>query len=116
MTTKQFILCIGILYSFILLYSRGFIGALLVDLLNNSAYRKRSKGQTFCQWFLYTRFRDVLPKWVLVSYYVILAFYPSVALVGTALFLIFPNLISFAAYIVKILFVFTFAAILLKID
>ena len=116
MTIKQFILCIGILYSFILLYSRVFIGALLVDLLNNSAYRKRSKGQTFWQWFLCTKFRDVIPKWVLVSYYVILAFYPSVALVGTALFLIFPNLISFATYVVKILFVFTFAAILWKKD
>ena len=114
MTIKQFILCIGILYSFILLYSRVFIGALLVDLLNNSAYRKRSKGQTFWQWFWYTRFRDVIPRWVLISYYMILAFYPSVALLGSALFLIFPALLPFLSSLTKILVILTFVPIILS--
>ena len=104
MTIKQFILCMVILYGLTFFVIRGFISGQKVYQLNRSALRKREKGQSVWQWFWYTRFRDVIPRWVLITYYVILAFYPSVALVGIVLFLIFPNLISFATYIVKFLF------------
>ena len=114
MTIKQFILCIGILYGIIFLDARSFIAGLKVYQLNSSAYRKRSKGQTFWQWFWYTRFRDVIPRWVLISYYMILAFYPSVALLGSALFLIFPALLPFLSSLTKILIILTFVPIILS--
>ena len=103
-----------ILYGLTFFVIRGFISGQKVYQLNRSALRKREKGQTFWQWFWYTRFRDVIPRWVLISYYMILAFYPSVALLGSALFLIFPALLPFLSSLTKILIILTFVPIILS--
>ena len=51
---------IGYLLSFI--YIRGFISGEKDYQLNTSAIKKRNKGQTFKEWFLYSRFREEIPK------------------------------------------------------
>lgn len=57
--------------SFLIFYfsTRSFISGVIDYCLNTSARKKRRKGQTFKEWFFYTRFRDVIPKIMLVWYF-----------------------------------------------
>lgn len=49
-------------------YLRGFLFGLKRYRLNISAYNKRRKGESFAEWFLYTRYRDVIPQFFYVFY------------------------------------------------
>lgn len=40
--------------------------------LNNSAQKKRKKGETIREWFFYTRYRQEIPKFFLGLYFVVL--------------------------------------------
>ena len=40
--------------------------------LNNSAYKKRKKGETIKEWFLYSRYKDIIPKTLYILYYVLI--------------------------------------------
>ena len=40
--------------------------------LNNSAYKKKKKGETFKEWMLYSRYKAEIPKILLTLYYCIL--------------------------------------------
>ena len=51
---------------------RGFLLGIKEYPLNTSARKKRKKGQTFKEWFLYTRYREEIPKFFLVLYFLIL--------------------------------------------
>ena len=51
---------------------RGFISGLKVYQLNNSAYKKRKKGETIKEWFLYSRYKDIIPKTLYILYYVLI--------------------------------------------
>lgn len=55
------------LISFIFL--RGFLYGIKQYKLNNSAYKKRKKDETIKEWFFYSRYKDVLPKFLLYFYY-----------------------------------------------
>lgn len=66
------ILAIFLLWILSLIFARGFLYGLKFYQLNNSAYKKRVKGQTLKEWFLYSRFRDVIPKGLLVFYFLIM--------------------------------------------
>ena len=67
---------IGYLLSFI--YIRGFISGEKDYQLNTSAIKKRNKGQTFKEWFLYSRYREEIPKILLILYFVVVAIHPLV--------------------------------------
>ena len=44
--------------------------------LNNSAYKKRKKGENFREWLFYTRYKEEIPKILRVLYYAVLIIHP----------------------------------------
>lgn len=58
--------------------------------LNKNAYKKRKKGMTFQEWFLYTRYRKELPKILMRLYFVITVGHPLVLAVCFLLYLVGP--------------------------
>ena len=54
------------------LYMRCFLGCVIHYQLNKSAERKRRKGQSKKEWFLYSRFRDVLPRLAVIWYLILI--------------------------------------------
>ena len=63
-----------ILLSFILsfAYIRSFLAGLKRYQLNNSAYKKRKKGESFKEWVFYSRYKKEIPKFLLMFYYCVL--------------------------------------------
>ena len=59
-------------------FIRGFLGGVKIYLLNNNARKKRNKGQTFKEWFLYSRYRKEIPKILLILYFVIVIIHPLI--------------------------------------
>lgn len=53
-------------------YIRCFFYGLIRYQLNNSAYKKRKKRQSFKEWLFYDRFKEEIPKILRVIYYSIL--------------------------------------------
>lgn len=49
--------------------------------LNTSARKKRKKGETIREWFLYTRYREEIPKFFLGLYFVIVFLHAAVLIV-----------------------------------
>ena len=54
---------------------RSCISSIICYRLNTSARKKRRKNQSFKEWFLYTRYRDVVPKFFLIWYFVRIGVY-----------------------------------------
>ena len=50
-------------------FERSRVSTILSYLLNKSNCKKRKKGQNFWEWFAYSRFKDVLPRSILIRYY-----------------------------------------------
>lgn len=44
--------------------------------LSKNERKKRKKGQTFKEWFLYSRYRSEIPKYLIWLYYVVLIIHP----------------------------------------
>ena len=44
--------------------------------LNNSAYKKRKKGENFKEWLFYSRYKEEIPKILRVFYYTVLTIHP----------------------------------------
>ena len=61
-----FVIVTSYLLSF--LFIRGFLWGVKEYPLNNSARKKRKKGETFKEWFLYSRYRKEIPKILLILY------------------------------------------------
>lgn len=66
------IISVLILFSISFFYIRSFLSGIKTYQLNNSAYKKRKKGETFKEWFFYTRWKKEIPKILLVLYYVVI--------------------------------------------
>ena len=49
--------------------------------LNNSAYKKRKKGETFKEWLFYSRYKEEIPKILHVLYYTVLVIHPACLIV-----------------------------------
>lgn len=58
--------------------------------LNKNAVKKRKKGMTLKEWFLYTRYREEIPKLLLFLYFVIVIGHPLVLAICFLLFLLGP--------------------------
>ena len=58
--------------------------------LNKNAFKKRKKGLTFKEWFLYTRYREEIPKILLFLYFFIVIGHPLVLLVFFLIYLMGP--------------------------
>ena len=59
-------------------YMRLFLGCITIYQLNNSARKKRLKGQSLKERFLYSRFRDVLPRLAVIWYFIVVAIHPLI--------------------------------------
>ena len=57
---------------------RGFLGSVIYYQLNKNAIKKRKKGQSLKEWFLYSRFRDVLPRLAVIWYFIVVAIHPLI--------------------------------------
>ena len=82
------IFVIAVSYILAFLSIRGLFGGIKRYLLNNSAEKKRNKGQTLKEWFLYSRYRKEIPKILLILYFTIVLFYPIVLIACLILYLI----------------------------
>ena len=71
-----FVIVTSYLLSF--LFIRGFLCGVKEYPLNNSARKKRKKGETFKEWFLYRRYRKEIPQILLILYFVIIIIHPLI--------------------------------------
>ena len=80
---------IALLLSFLLcfFYIRCFLNGLKTYQLNNSAYKKRKKGETFGEWLIYSRYKEEIPKALRVLYFVVLFSHPACVIICALLHL-----------------------------
>ena len=71
-----FVVVFMYLVSFI--YIRGFLSGLKRYQLTDKVIKKRNMGQTFKDWFLYSRYREEIPKILLNLYFVVVVIHPIV--------------------------------------
>ena len=73
---------LGIILSFLVIFCtvRLFLDGIKTYQLNNSAYKKRKKGQTLKEWFCHTRFKKEIPKILMSLYWFIISLH-GVALI-----------------------------------
>ena len=57
---------------------RGFLYSIILYQMNKSAVKKREKGQSLKERFLYSRFRDVLPRLAVIWYFIVVAIHPLI--------------------------------------
>lgn len=81
---------IALLLSFLLcfFYIRCFLNGLKTYQLNNSAYKKRKKGETFGEWLIYSRYKEEIPKSLKVLYFIVLFSHPAAVMICVLLHLI----------------------------
>ena len=74
---------IVILLSFLIAFLdvRGFFYGIKRYQLNNSAYKKRKKEETFKEWLFYSRYKEEIPKILRVLYYTVLIIHPTCLIV-----------------------------------
>jgi len=65
---QVFVIIFSLLQGFWMI--RCFLGGLIFYQLNKSAYKKRKKGQTLKESFLYSRFRGEIPKVFITLYFI----------------------------------------------
>ena len=58
-------------------YIRSFLWGVKRYQLNNSAYKKRKKGESFKEWLFYSRYKEEIPKILRVFYYSLLIIHPA---------------------------------------
>ena len=76
MSFKNQVIVILLCYLISLLFVRGFLYGIKRYQLNNSAYNKRKKGETFKEWLFYSRYKEEIPKILRVLYYTVLIIHP----------------------------------------
>lgn len=76
MSFKNQCVVIILCYFISLLFVRGFLYGIKRYQLNNSAYKKRKKGETFKEWLFYSRYKEEIPKMLRVLYYTVLVIHP----------------------------------------
>lgn len=76
MSFKNQVIVILLCYFISLLFARGFLYGIKRYQLNNSAYKKRKKGETFKEWLFYNRYKEEIPKILRALYYTVLIIHP----------------------------------------
>ena len=78
---------ISILIMFVMFFTflRLFLGGIKLYQLNNSAYKKRKKGETFKEWLLYSRYKEEIPT-VLRAFYFLVLLIHTAALISCCIF------------------------------
>ena len=76
MSFKNQVVVILLCYFISFVFVRGFLYGIKRYQLNNSAYKKRKKGETFKEWLFYSKYKEELPKMLRVLYYTVLIIHP----------------------------------------
>lgn len=63
------LVALTLMFVYIYLLVRSYINGAISYCLNRNAEKKRRKGQSIKEWFLFSRFRDVIPRIMLVWYF-----------------------------------------------
>ena len=77
MNFKNQVIVIILCYFISFLYARGFLYGIKRYQLNNSAYKKRKKGESFKEWLGYNRYTEEIPKVLRILYYFVLLIHPT---------------------------------------
>lgn len=113
MTVGEQLLVIFLMFLLSFVSLRGFILGVKRYLLNKSAYKKRKKGETLKEWFLYSRYREDLPKSLIIFYFCMLIVHLLGGCVCIAVcFLDFSSIIGDIS--AKVVLWFDFLCILLR--
>ena len=67
---QQIYINFGVLF-ITMYYYRGFLDGAVLYQINNSAYKKRKKNQSFQEWLLFSRFKEEIPRVFMLLYYTI---------------------------------------------
>lgn len=76
MSFKNQVIVILLCFFIAFIYVRGFLYGIKRYQLNNSAYKKRKKGENFKEWLFYSRYKEELPKILRLLYYTVLIIHP----------------------------------------
>lgn len=76
MSFKNQIIVILLCFLIAFLDVRCFLYGIKRYQLNNSAYKKRKKGETFKEWLFYSRYKEEIPKILRALYYTVLIIHP----------------------------------------
>ena len=79
------------------IFIRGFLYGIKRYQLNNSAYKKRKKDESFLEWLFYSRYRKEIPKILFILYICVLFIHPICIL--ACLLMYFIELQSALAYV-----------------
>lgn len=63
-------------YALALMFIRGFLYGVKRYQLNNSAYKKRKRQESFKEWLFYSRYKEEIPKILRILYFVVLIIHP----------------------------------------
>ena len=77
MSFKNQIVVIILCFCLSFLFLRGFIYGIKRFQLNNSAYKKRKKGESFKEWLFYSRYTEEIPKLLRVLHGLVLIIHLS---------------------------------------
>lgn len=77
MSLKNQLIAIVLCFLISFIYIRGVLYGVKRYQLNNSAYKKRKKGEPFKEWLFYSRYKAEIPKILLVLYYSVLILHPA---------------------------------------
>lgn len=77
MSFKNQVIIIILCYFVSFLFIRGFLYGIKRYQLNNSAYKKRKKGESFKEWLFYNRYTEEIPKMLRLLYYFVLLIHPT---------------------------------------
>ena len=70
---------------------RDFLSGEIVYQMSYRAFRRKKKGQTLKEWFLYSRFREEIPRGFLTFYFVVIAIHLVILI---ALFILYLTISS----------------------
>ena len=76
MSLKNQMIVILLCFFVSFIYIRGFLYGIKRYQLNNSAYKKRKKGESVKEWLFYSRYREEIPKILRVLYYTVFIIHP----------------------------------------
>ena len=88
MSIKNQIIVVVLCFLMSFFYIRGFLYGVKRYQLNKSAYRKKVKGETFKEWLIYSRFREEIPKTLLILYFLVLLIHSVCLFVCLLLYII----------------------------
>lgn len=72
MSFQGLIIVIALCLLISVFYVRGFLYGIIRYQLNNSAYKKRKKQQSFKEWLFYSKYKEEIPKTLRILYYSVL--------------------------------------------